>query len=81
MKFQNLRNNIRFDHMTRRAARYPFEHATPADYAKSVEGPIPGDVSIMRHDLLYWIMLTICVSSIVGAVGIAIVEIWLRRVA
>jgi hypothetical protein len=29
----------RFDPLVRRSARHPFEHAAPADYAASIEGP------------------------------------------
>ena len=82
-------NARRIDPMTRRASRYPFEHASPAVYAQSIEMPdnisrddlfeMPDNIS--RDDLLHKIMVVICTLSIAGAVGIAIVEIWLRRVA
>jgi len=68
-------NARRIDPMTRRASRYPFEHASPAVYAQSIEMPD----NISRGDLLHKIMVVICTLSIAGAVGIAIVEIWLRR--
>ena len=68
-------NARRIDPLTRRASRYPFEHASPAVYAQSIEMPD----NISRGDLLHKIMVVICTLSIAGAVGIAIVEIWLRR--
>jgi hypothetical protein len=57
------------DPLTERAARYPHESATPAEYAKSVEGPIRED-----DDFLERCALAVAIVAICGVVGILIFE-------
>jgi len=91
-RIYNMRKSQRTDPLTRVAARFPHEHATPADYAKSREGHVEIDVqpapdwpvyteTPLRNDLLRQIMWVVCILSLLGSVGIAFVEIVLRRVA
>ena len=71
----NLRKAQRTDPLTRVAARYPHESALPADYAKSIEGP---DNAWWHDDILYKITVVICSLSVLGVIGIVVVELLLR---
>ena len=58
------------DPLTMRYSRYPHEHATPADYAKSTEGHEPIDGANP-----WWTLSTILAAlSALGVVGMLIIE-------
>lgn len=73
----NLRKAQRTDPLTRVAARYPHEHATPADYAKAGEGPDPLDAATRRDTVLYRVLVALCAVPVLylgGRIIIALIR-------
>ena len=64
------RHYRRHDPLTFRYARYPHEHATPADYAKSTEGHAPD----FEGNCWHWIAVAVSIVSICGVLGIMAFE-------
>ena len=58
------------DPLTMRYTRYPYEHASPADYAQSVEGheDIDGD------NPWYCVSTVVAAGAALGVVGMLILE-------
>ena len=58
------------DPLTQKAARYPHESASPADYAKCGEWHEPD----YENDTWHWVAILVSVLSVFGVIGILIVE-------
>jgi hypothetical protein len=68
----------RTDPLTRLSARYPHESASPADYARAVEGPLGPTLAPVRG-WLHWLAVAVCAVCLAGAIGIFIAEVVIRR--